>query len=106
MSRITLHLKKQGRLNDTFHRDTWATISRATGAPAPSALRFASQALERRRAEPPQVSITIEELVTHEDPRTFRHGTPNQVGDGIHSPPRTNETKVGEWHEMATLRKV
>ncbi|KAJ3486964.1 hypothetical protein NLI96_g3865 [Meripilus lineatus] len=105
MSRITLHLKKQGRLNDTFHHDTWATFSRATSAAPPSALRFAANPA-RRDAAAPHVNITVQELITRDDERGYHHEDTRRYtrASKISIPP--NDVKSPEWHEMSVARKV
>ncbi|KAJ3486982.1 hypothetical protein NLI96_g3854 [Meripilus lineatus] len=107
MSRITLHLKKQGRLNDTLHHDTWATFSRATGAAPPSTLRFAASPVRRdAAASASHVNITVQEVITRDDERGYHHEDSRRYTRASRISLPSNGVRSPEWYEMSVARKV
>lgn len=125
MSRITLHLKKQGRLNTVTSDDKWSiqTIGQSLGGFFPSQLRFArsnggTTGSAGNRHPNPEVTVTIEELVTRDDDGTTspesdlddtdqsKGGSsilPHHLEHPSH-PERDTDAKRTEWHEMHRMR--
>ena len=123
MSRITLHLKKQGRLTTVVSDHiSLQTIGQSLGGLFPSHLRFArtngagATSTVNNRSPNPEVTVTIEELVTRDDDRM---ASDSDVDDSDISkanssilphhpydtqPTRNAETKRPEWHQMHRMR--
>ncbi|KAK7689838.1 hypothetical protein QCA50_006477 [Cerrena zonata] len=121
MSRITLHLKKQGRLNTVTSDDKWSiqTIGQSLGGFFPSQLRFArtnkgATGSAGNHHPNPEVTVTIEELVTRDDdlsPESDLDDTDRSKGGSSilphhfeHHPGRDDGAKRAEWHEMHSMR--
>lgn len=123
MSRITLHLKKQGRLNNNVSDEKFSiqTIGQTLGGLFPSHLRFArsngATSSANNRGLNPEVTVTIEELVTRDDDRTagadsdLDEGDLSKAGSSIlphhherSSHRRDDDVKRPEWHEMHSMR--
>ncbi|KAI0075080.1 hypothetical protein K474DRAFT_1709320 [Panus rudis PR-1116 ss-1] len=92
MSRITLHLKKQGRLGEGTEENT---LDIPTGV-HDSEFRFARSRTSRvtGRSRNPEVTITIEELVTRDDTE--------DESSREHSRSRPGTSKQ-EWHELHSV---
>ena len=123
MSRITLHLKKQGRLTSVVSDHiSLQTIGQSLGGLFHSQLRFArtngatTTTTTNNRAPNPEVTVTIEELVTRDDDRL---ASDSDIDDSDISkanssilphhhhdtqPNRSAEAKRPEWHQMQRMR--
>ena len=112
MSRITLHLKKQGRLNevldwDSSGRYTFHGISNTLQA---TRLKFArSHQTDPHGREvrsngshdrPTEVTVTIDELVTHDPHIDFLDLSDDAETRDTYVEDRT-DTKPSEWHELS-----
>ncbi|CAL1713532.1 unnamed protein product [Somion occarium] len=95
MSRITLHLKKQGRMNgmisDVKRNSVPSNVHH-------SHLRFARSHHGVTSTVNPEVTVTIEELVTHDDGSASLDNSdrPGSIGQ---------QSKRVEWHEMENMNR-
>ncbi|THH30580.1 hypothetical protein EUX98_g3603 [Antrodiella citrinella] len=114
MSRITLHLKKQGRLHEVIDWDSGGAHTLRSGivsAVQPTRLYFArshhsdraphSDSHGTSQGRPTEVTVTIDELVTHDRVDFLDVSNDHDAGTREPSLHEYSDTKKHvEWHEM------